>query len=171
MVATIGPLPRCFRGHVICFFLGTRSNFRPKPFPHLPLLHVTGFRYTDYVMPFMIQYLRNLHERVEAVDARTRVSVDKEEDAAAAATAAAAASMMDPGMVNGPALLANAPFNVPGQMGMGGSGGGGYIGDASMGGGMGGMGQMGGGMGQMGGGSMGQMGGMPGPGMMGPGGY
>lgn len=30
-------------------------------------------RYTDYVMPFMIQYLRNLHEKVEAVDARTKV--------------------------------------------------------------------------------------------------
>lgn len=24
-------------------------------------------------MPFMIQYLRNLHEKVEAVDARTKV--------------------------------------------------------------------------------------------------
>ncbi|CAM9904846.1 unnamed protein product [Ectocarpus fasciculatus] len=29
--------------------------------------------YTDYAMPFMIQYLRNLHEKVEAVDARTKV--------------------------------------------------------------------------------------------------
>lgn len=117
-------------------------------------------------MPFMIQYLRNLHERVEAVDARTRVSVDKEEDATAAATALAAASMMDPGMMNGPALLANTPFNVPGQMGMGGVGGG-YMGDPSMGGAMG-MGGAPGGMGM--GGGMGQMGGMPGPGMMGPGG-
>ncbi|CAM9500229.1 unnamed protein product, partial [Sphacelaria rigidula] len=90
-------------------------------------------KYTDYVMPFMIQYLRNLHERVEAVDARTKVSVDKEEDAAAKATAAAAAVMMDPGMMNGPALLTNTPYNVPGQMGMG--GGGGFMGgDPSMGG-------------------------------------
>lgn len=32
-------------------------------------------RYTDYVMPFMIQYLRNLHEKVEAVDARTKVCI------------------------------------------------------------------------------------------------
>lgn len=111
-------------------------------------------------MPFMIQYLRNLHERVEAVDARTKVSVDKEEDAAAAATAAAAASMMDPGMMNGPALLTNTPYNVPGQMGMG--GGGGYMGDPSMG-----VMGMGGGMGM---GGMSPMGGMPGPGMMGPGG-
>lgn len=120
-------------------------------------------------MPFMIQYLRNLHERVEAVDARTRVPVDKEEDAAAAATALAAASMMDPGMMNGPALLANAPFNVPGQMGMGGPSSGSYMGDPSMGGGMPsmGMGAPGGGMGQMGVGAMPQMGGMPGPGMMG----
>lgn len=116
-------------------------------------------------MPFMIQYLRNLHERVEAVDARTRVSVDKEEDMAAAATAAATASMMDPGMMNSPALLTNTPYNVPGQMGMGG---GGFMGaDPSMG--MGG-GGMGGGMGMGMGGGMGQMGGMPGPGMMGPGG-
>lgn len=114
-------------------------------------------------MPFMIQYLRNLHERVEAVDARTKVSVDKEEDAAAAATAAAAAVMMDPGMMNGPALLTNTPYNVPGQMGMGGAPGGGFMGgDPSMGGP-----QM---MGMGGGGGMGQMGGMPGPSMMGPGG-
>ena len=103
-------------------------------------------------MPFMIQYLRNLHDRVEAVDARTRVSVDKEEDAAAAATAAAAASMMDPsGMMNGPALLTNTPYNVPGQMGMGAPGGG-YMGDPTMGGGGGGM---GGGMGMGVGGGMG----------------
>lgn len=27
-------------------------------------------------MPFMIQYLRNLHEKVEAVDARTKVCVN-----------------------------------------------------------------------------------------------
>ncbi|CAB1109928.1 unnamed protein product [Ectocarpus sp. CCAP 1310/34] len=119
--------------------------------------------YTDYAMPFMIQYLRNLHEKVEAIDTRTKVSVDKEEDAAAAATAAAAASMMDPGMMNGgPALLTNTPFNVPGQMG-----GYGQMGDLSMG--MGG-GATGMGMGGMAPGGMPQMGGMPGPGMMGPGG-
>lgn len=113
----------------------------------------------------MIQYLRNLHERVEAIDSRTRVSVDKEEDATAAATAAAAANMMDPGMMNGPALLANTPFNAPGQMGMGGAGGG-FMGDPSMGGGMG-MGGVGVGMGGAG---MGAMGAMGGAGMMGPGG-
>lgn len=128
--------------------------------------------YTDYVMPFMIQYMRNLHERVDAIDTRTKISENKEEDAAAAATAAAAASMMDPGMMNGPALLTNAPFN-PSAGAMGGMGvPGGFMGDASMSGGMGGMG-MGAmaGMGQMGGGGMQSMGGMPPPNMMGSGAY
>ncbi|CAM9388478.1 unnamed protein product [Ascophyllum nodosum] len=133
-------------------------------------------KYTDYVMPFMIQYMRNLHERVDAIDTRTKVSVDKEEDAAAAATAAAAASMMDPGMMNGPALLTNAPFNPTGSMGgMGGLGapGGGFMGgDVSMGMGMGGAGMgVPGGMSQMGVGGMPSMGGMPAPSMMGSGAY
>lgn len=59
------------------FFLpGTtyHSVLRPARFDStLPTMIVNHPRYTDYVMPFMIQYLRNLHEKVEAVDARTKV--------------------------------------------------------------------------------------------------
>ncbi|CAM9577248.1 unnamed protein product [Chrysoparadoxa australica] len=113
--------------------------------------------YVDFVMPFMIQYMRNLHEKVDAIDVRTQPKEEDEEKAAAAAAAAAAAGMLDPPMMgNGNLMLANAPFNP----GMGAPGMGGMP--------MGGM-QMGG-MGSQMGPGMGMMGGMGVPGSMG-GGY
>jgi clathrin heavy chain len=45
--------------------------------------------YTDYVMPYMIQYTRHLHDKVKAIDDRT--APKKEDDRSAEAAAAAAA--------------------------------------------------------------------------------
>mmetsp|Transcript_16634 Transcript_16634/g.24631 ORF Transcript_16634/g.24631 Transcript_16634/m.24631 type:complete len:1761 (+) Transcript_16634:142-5424(+) len=68
--------------------------------------------YVDYAMPFMIQYMRNLHEKVEAIDLRTMPKEKDQVDQDAAAAAVVAASMYDAPMLgNGTMMLANAPYN------------------------------------------------------------
>lgn len=76
--------------------------------------------YVDYVMPYMIQYLRHSHEKLHELDERTKPKKNEaEEDASAAAAAAAMGGMgfMMDQMHAGP-LLMNAPYNGPGGMGM-----------------------------------------------------
>lgn len=77
------PTHPAFEGYLDALYLGSAPPaLKETCFPHLPTLfyralyvhcHVAFLSYTDYAMPFMIQYLRNLHEKVEAVDARTKV--------------------------------------------------------------------------------------------------
>mmetsp|Transcript_21954 Transcript_21954/g.32005 ORF Transcript_21954/g.32005 Transcript_21954/m.32005 type:complete len:1722 (-) Transcript_21954:178-5343(-) len=52
--------------------------------------------YTDYVMPYIIQYSRHLHEKVKVLEERTapKKSVDQSAEAAAAAAAAMGGGMM-----------------------------------------------------------------------------
>ena len=53
--------------------------------------------YTDFVMPYMIQYVRHLHDKVEKIDARTappKVENSASEDAAAAAAYGGMGMMM-----------------------------------------------------------------------------
>ncbi len=103
--------------------------------------------YMDFVMPFMIQYLRNLHEKVADIDARTKAK--KKGDDAEAAAVAAAGMYDQPLLTNGVPMIDNVPFNTGSMSQMGGMGG---MGNESM----------------MGGGGVpGMPSGMPGQGMMG----
>jgi len=74
--------------------------------------------YTDFVMPYVIQYARHLHDKVDMLDKRTAPKEDPENKAEQEAAAAAAAGMMygDPAMglgPGGPALLAPPPGMMP----------------------------------------------------------
>jgi len=68
----------------------------------------------DFAMPFMIQYMRNLHDKVEAINERTKPK--KKEEADEVSAAAAGMIYGDSGMMGGVPMLANVAFN-PG-MGM-----------------------------------------------------
>lgn len=85
-------------------------------------------RITDFVMPFMIQYMRDTNARIQALEAK----VKPKEDEAAAAAAAAAAGLHDGsqmmGMMGAPLAIADSAYyqnyNVGGGgvPGMGGAG-------------------------------------------------
>jgi clathrin heavy chain len=63
--------------------------------------------YVDYVMPYMIQYLRHSHDKLHELDERTKPKKNEaEEDASAAAAAAAMGGMgfMMDHMAAGPLL-------------------------------------------------------------------
>ena len=78
--------------------------------------------YYDFFLPYMIQYMRHTHEKIKALEAKTLIKESEKEAESSAAVAEAAVSMGLYGnqlmLTDGPALLANEPFN-PG-MGMGG---------------------------------------------------
>uniref|UniRef100_A0A7S1XLU7 Clathrin heavy chain n=1 Tax=Phaeomonas parva TaxID=124430 RepID=A0A7S1XLU7_9STRA len=80
-----------------------------------------GWRYglMDYTMPYAIQYMSNLHERIADLEKRT----EKKEEGEEQEQAAAAAAMIGGGMMgNGPLMLTNQAY-VPDASGYGMGGG------------------------------------------------
>jgi len=108
--------------------------------------------YVDYVMPYIIQYTRHLHDKVAAIDART---APKKEDVPAANDAHV--GMMDGGLMGlgSNLMIANTPYGGYDQGGYGG----GYGGQPGYGGGGANMGYGGAPAGGYGGGYGGNMGG------------
>jgi clathrin heavy chain len=70
--------------------------------------------YFDYAMPYIIQYMRHLHEKVGVLEERTKPNKDEVvEDASAAAAAVMGGLMFDtPLLTNGPALLSTCTCTI-----------------------------------------------------------
>lgn len=88
-------------------------------------------RLTDFVMPFMLQFMRDTTARIAVLEARTKPAEEAHPEHADAAAAAAAAGGF--GYQNGMLALTNEAYNpVPVMGGMGGVGmaygGGGFVG-------------------------------------------
>mmetsp|Transcript_15803 Transcript_15803/g.20869 ORF Transcript_15803/g.20869 Transcript_15803/m.20869 type:complete len:1733 (+) Transcript_15803:212-5410(+) len=73
--------------------------------------------YVDFAMPFMIQYMRNLHDKVEQIEERTKPKKEEEEEAVAAA-ASAMIYGETPMLMNGVQMIANQAYDPSMGMGM-----------------------------------------------------
>jgi len=73
--------------------------------------------YTDFAMPFMIQYLRQMHTKIEEIDERTKPKKEEEEESVAAA-ASAMIYGETPMMMNGVQMIANQAYDPSMGMGM-----------------------------------------------------
>jgi len=65
--------------------------------------------YSDYTMPYLIQYVKNLHEKVKVLETRTAPPKEEEKEAEMAAAAQAAAYGFGGGMMNDTLMIANQP--------------------------------------------------------------
>ena len=86
--------------------------------------------YYDFFMPYIIQYMRHTHEKIKTLETKAiSKEADKEPESSAAEVAAASMLYGNQLMLgDGPALLANEPYNPMGGGGYdyGGYGGTGY---------------------------------------------
>ena len=104
---------------LLSFFVGRgdRESFAATLFtcytlirPDVAMELAWRHRMTDFVMPFMIQYMRDTNARIAALEARVMPKDDSHEAAAAAAAAAAAGGAF--GYNTGVLAIADTPYNV-----------------------------------------------------------